>query len=754
MRVAALAVALAAVPLISAAAAPPPMVQAVEFPYYLLPRPLWERELVWLKTIGVQTVAFSIPWNWHQTGLDFDFTGRTSPRRDLVSFIRLLRKLDMRAWVRPFPPVKGWINDGAGVAVSDQRAQRAWARQLEQVLATQSANHGGPIAYLEGRGLLVEAQAPPAPVTMIAATDPGGLARSRELLAVGRGSILWTNVEDALYPTGWEANAGDILRRGAVGLSGDERITVAALRRTAALLRNWAHLLPGLQATPMPKPLNGRLPDNVTAVELTSNVASVVSITNSGKTTFLDDLRVLDPASRRVLVIPGLTVPPGQSLWLPLHLSIGPKGLCRECSNFSGEEHIVYATAELLAVEFENGILAMEFAAPVAGEVILQLLRRPVGPFIAAGKPTEFDWDEKTLRARLRIPANASADHRVRIGIAIEEPDTSAFFNDARRLIIGEKNTVSTAYSSEDLAKRSRLRLPDGYTATGRSKAPMEIDYDVTAPADAVHGDWVNLALEADGAPLGRARVQLFRPASIRIMQAIQIHYGADTELTADPPVVIVEPKAGTNFEISIRNNTPAIQTYRLEPSGDGLDFFPDKIEISVGAVDERRVPLRIFATEAVGGLRNWRLRVSGGATLDMPMRAVLLPRGRTAVWSADLDSDGWPEWVIENQKVRAVFSAQDGGRWMELNWKESDGSFLPEQGSFAAPGSVEVRSTGEALEFSGKGWKRTVRLVDNALTIEQTTPLPADNVTPQKRGNVTLSIERPSANRAVYTIH
>ena len=85
---------------------PPEYVQAVEFPYYLYPRTLWERELVWLKTIGVSTVEFSIPWNWHQLEPgEFDFTGRTSPRRDLVGFVRLLRRLDLRAWVRPLPPV-------------------------------------------------------------------------------------------------------------------------------------------------------------------------------------------------------------------------------------------------------------------------------------------------------------------------------------------------------------------------------------------------------------------------------------------------------------------------------------------------------------------------------------------------------------------------------------------------------------------------------------------------------------------------
>jgi hypothetical protein len=343
------------------------------------------------------------------------------------------------------PPVRGWLNEGAPAGANDARAQRLWLRQLEQILASQTANHGGPIAYMEGRGLAVDAPAPPAPITIVSATDATGLTRSREAVAGARGSLLWTGVDDALYPAGWEPADGDLLRKGAVGLSGDERPPVMALRRTAALLRNWSPMLSALQPAAMPKPLNGKLPDHVTAVEVSSPDASAIHIANRGTAPFQEDLRVLEPSLKRALVIPGVTVPPGESLWLPLHVSIGPRGLCRDCSNFSGEEHIVYATAELLAIEYENGILAMEFAAPLAGEVILQLLRRPVGPFIAAGKPTEFDWDEKALRARLRIPANPKSDHHVRIGIAIEEPDTSAFFNEARRLIIGQKNWISTA---------------------------------------------------------------------------------------------------------------------------------------------------------------------------------------------------------------------------------------------------------------------------------------------------------------------
>jgi hypothetical protein len=536
-------------------------------------------------------------------------------------------------------------------------------------------------------------------------------------------------------------------------LSGDERPAAVALRRHAALLRNWAALHEALHPVALPKPAAGKLPDGVSMAELISPAASAVSISNRGRQPFQDEIHILEPESRHTLAIPGVAVPAGESLWLPLDVSIGPNGLCHECSNFSGAEHIIYATAELLSVEFENGILAMEFAAPKPGEVVMQLARKPVGPYLAAGRPMEFEWDDKTLRARLSIPANAAAGNRVRVGIGIEEPETSAFFNEARRLIIGQKNVVSTSYSSPEVAARSRLRLPEGYTATPTVKSPDEIDYEVSVPADALHGDYAALALEADGMQMGRARLQLFRPVSLRLMEAMQIHFGSETELTPDPPTSPTEPKAGTDLELSIRNNWPSIQTYFLAASGDGLEFFPPKTEVIVGATEERRVPLRLFAREGISGLRAWNLKVTGAATLDLPMRAVLIPRGQTVAWSADLDGDGSPEWVLETQKVRVVFSAQDGGRWMEFNWKDTNLNYLPEQGAFAARGPVEVHAAGDALEFAGPGWKRTVRLSGSTLTFEQSTPLPADGLTQDRRGNIDFKIAHPAPGRAVYSL-
>ncbi|MGA7236110.1 MAG: hypothetical protein WBY44_10545, partial [Bryobacteraceae bacterium] len=517
------------------------------------------------------------------------------------------------------------------------------------------------------------------------------------------------------------------------------------------LLHGWAPLLPAMQVAPAPKPVSGKFPDGVSAALLVSNPASAVSLVNHGTQGFQGDIRVADP--KRPIVFPGVSLGPGESLWLPVGVSLSQKALCRECSNFSPVEEILYATAELVSIEYENGILAMEFAAPQPGSVVLQLERQPVGPFLASGKPTEFEWDEKTLRARLPIPAGVAPDGHVRIGIAIEEPETSAFFDDARRLIIGAKNLVSTTYSSPDVAARSRLRLPEGYTAEKVVRAPNQIDYEIAVPASAADGDYANFALEVDGMALGRARLQLFRPIAVRFDGAIALHFGPRDTLLVDPPVIPIEPKAGTNIEVSLRNNWPAIQTYKVEASGEGLEFFPPKTEITIGAAGERKIDLRVFGAQGAAALHAGRLRVTGGATLDLSARILAVPHVGTVVWSADLDDDGSPEWILESAQVRAVFSMQDGGRWMEFTWKDGGLNFLPEQGMFASADPVEVRKAGDALEFIGNGWTRTARLDGAALTIAQNPALPPDSLKATKRGNVSLTISRENAGRVKYAL-
>jgi hypothetical protein len=695
--------------LAAASSSAPEFVQAVEFPYYHHPRSLWERELVWLKNIGVRTVAFSVGHN----------PPKTDPRSDLAGFLKILRKLGLRAWIYEVP------------------------RGLSATLTPQLEQHGGPIAFVEGASDL-EAASPPSPVTRISAVDPGALLRSREVFAGGHGSLLWQDVEDTLSPG---------LKRGVVSFSGDERPGATALRRDAALLRNWAAILPGLQT-------ERKLPGKVTAVQLLSagpHGASAVAISNATASEITSPLRVYDASVAREIIIPKIDVPAGQSLWLPVNIPLANGGLCEDCAAFAQGDRIVYATAELQSIEYENGILACEFSAPAAGEVVIQLSRTPSGPLIAGGHPVDFEWDEKNSVVRLPIPAGKGGTSRVRIGLATEAPESSGFFGDPSRLIIGRPNIVATSYSSDALASRSRLLAPPGFRVKAIPKSPLEIDYEVVpaadAPRDSTHGEFVTMALEADGVRLGRARLQLFRPASLRIREAVPLWLGAEAEFAPDPPLVSFDPKAGRDLHIALRNNYPSIQNYVVEVAGKGLTFLPARAEISIAAATEREISVRVFSDDVSGERRQATIHVSGAADFQQQFQAIPLNRGETVVYARDLDGDGIEDRIIENQRVRASFSGADG-RWMEWVWKDSEVNLLPSSGLLPDSGPVTVRTSGAALEFHWKKGRRTVSLSsDNRLTIEQDQALPPETLKSGKKDGVSASIERPAPNLAVYSL-
>ena len=57
-----------------------------------------------LKNAGINTISSYIPWSWHEFSENiFDFDGHTHPRRDLISFLELLKKYDFYFIARPGP---------------------------------------------------------------------------------------------------------------------------------------------------------------------------------------------------------------------------------------------------------------------------------------------------------------------------------------------------------------------------------------------------------------------------------------------------------------------------------------------------------------------------------------------------------------------------------------------------------------------------------------------------------------------------
>ena len=117
--------------------------------------------------------------------------------------------------------------------------------------------------------------------------------------------------------------------------------------------------------------------------------------------------------------------------------------------------------------------------------------------------------------------------------------------------------------------------------------------------------------------------------------------------------------------------------------------------------------------------------------------------------WTRDMVEDR----IVENQRVRASFSGVDG-RWMEWVWKDSNTNLLPESGLWTASGPTAALALASGWELQTNRGRRTITLgADNRLTIEQDHPLPAEILKPGKRDGVSYTIERPTPNRAFYSL-
>ncbi|HEY8297796.1 MAG TPA: amino acid permease [Candidatus Baltobacteraceae bacterium] len=92
----------------------PFFVYGAAFFYERIPRSQWSRSLALYKALGINTIDLYVVWNWHELrDGDFDFTGRTNPRRDLLGLLRLIHDDGFKTIVRPGPVIRNeWRNGG------------------------------------------------------------------------------------------------------------------------------------------------------------------------------------------------------------------------------------------------------------------------------------------------------------------------------------------------------------------------------------------------------------------------------------------------------------------------------------------------------------------------------------------------------------------------------------------------------------------------------------------------------------------
>lgn len=681
----------------TAPAGEPSFVYSATFAYQDHPKDLWPARLAQLKAMGFNAVQ--IP---------------PSHDSDLPELLRLARQMGLRVWVErgsPGPELEPYLGSRGGPILDDLSGKIARWFPSEERRFLYASDFASLRRLLQKEAVVssLDAGWPAGDDLRARPSDPSNyLFAFREAMAAGAKAVNCSAVVEGRTPADREA---------ALNVVGEPRPQARVLSRNGALVRQFGRLLAGMRPRkdaggqpaveilrpPAEKPFP-LLRLGMLASPAPRGPAFISALNYSEDRAVTGTLAAADPRTGKRILLRPVNLPPRQALLMPMNLTLAAPEVCPTCSSFAPGERLVWATAELVSVAFENGVLAMEFVAPGEADAVLELARQPRGPLVTGARLRDLDWDDKAHRLRLRIPAGKPPEFRSRVGLGIELPDTSAFLKAPPRLILGSTAPVTATFSSPELAGRGRLLVPPGWRVKPDPRGAAEIEYGVEIPADAVAGDTVTLAVEADGKVAQSVTLPLAPACSVRIEPEETLHPRRDARFPIRPHLATLLLPGRRQYRIYLRNNYDAIRTFELAAAGEGLEFSPPRLEVPVGANLEREVTLYVSPQAPRPGLYRWTLVVRDGAwKTETPLALAVIAPGESLAYELDLDRDGWAELVLENATLRAVFSPRQGGRSTEFLLKEAAFNAFtgrgaldagaPLEGRVLGPGRIELRS-------------------------------------------------------------
>jgi hypothetical protein len=399
------------------------------------------------------------------------------------------------------------------------------------------------------------------------------------------------------------------------------------------------------------------------------------------------DPRSSDPdstAQERSIQLPQLTLPPRESLMLPLRIPLN-QILVQTGVPLESTDEIYYATEELTHVAYDATTLSLEFTAPQDGEVALRLSRRPQSAEVdgETAKTREADGLFVIAMAKAKAP---NFERRVEIKYPREVPSIH-FVNGHTWLRDTKNNAIVRVDNPGASPLEGDLELSAGPLQASQhiavrvpEHASSQIIFRVGVPEDVAEGLVANLTAILHGA--GREDVSAGAEVTVHApwTATVQASLGATFPLREDQVIPIIHPLLASvnlpgvaEFQVRVKNWSDQAREATLAISGSDLDITSSSARLELPAGSEKIVAFTANPLKGTG-LYHFFVTVDGDNLHWVEEVAVAaVARGEALAYKFDYDRDGFDDVILENQQLRCFVSPHAGGRSFALVRKDSN---------------------------------------------------------------------------------
>ena len=379
----------------------------------------------------------------------------------------------------------------------------------------------------------------------------------------------------------------------------------------------------------------------------------------------------------RSLRLPALTLPPRESLLLPVRIPLSSP-YWQMAPGIDPTDEVFYATAEISRASYDGSTLSFELTAPTDAELALHLSRRPERATLD-GATAEFQEDAARRLYIVKIPRGQGPHFLRRLELAYPHEGPRVVFEAQQPWISGQTRAVRVRVENPGPAMlEGELSLVAGsfYRA---DNPPLEVNvspnsqrtftFPVEVPDYAASGQNVDLTAtlrerDSEAVWAWHSQAVVRQPLDWRIEPADTFPLREDLRVPVVHPTLVSLAMPGeAAIHVHVKNWQDHEQAVTLAGTGSQIAITPALTQLVLPAGSEQDLVIRANP-QGGSGCYHVTLELRSGsyrATEESVIAAV--EKNEAIAYTLDYDRDGFPDVILENSNVRLFVSPYDGGR-------------------------------------------------------------------------------------------